>query len=221
VSAIAFFDVTDPKSLNELVHGAAPFHSDMSATSTAFAVASKVDQPDWQPDIALPYDVLHVVMKFYTDFRLEEIEHFANDPVLAKSREKIKKVRIEWPIVPILQTCKMLHDMAIPLLYHTVVTTGSTMTRAFLDGPALASYKHARKICFQNAGKSAISPVNDRLTQGLLLWTIANPEVHVLLKSSVQHTIDACAGCLTSRPPIKVMRLSGSVVNSVESLLLL
>jgi hypothetical protein len=194
----------------------------MSATSIALAVASKVDQPDWQPDIALPFDVLHVVMKFYTDFRLEEVEHSANDPVMAKAREKYKELHAEWPIVPILQTCKMLHDMVIPLLYHTVVTTGSTMTRAFLGGPALASYKHTREICFQNAGKSAISPVNDRLTQGLLLWAIANPEIHGLLKSSVQHVIDTCAGCLrTSRPPIRIMRLSGSVIKSVERLLLL
>jgi hypothetical protein len=194
----------------------------MSTTSVRPTVAPKIDQRDWQPDIALPYDVLHVVMKFYTGFRLEEVETFADDPEVAKAREKSKKIHIEWPIAPILQTCKMLHDMVIPLLYHTVVTTGSTTTRAFLGGPALASYKHTRDICFQNAGKSAINPVNDRLTQGLLLWTIANPEVHGLLKSSVQHVIDTCAGCLrTSRPPIRIMRLSGSVINSVERLLLL
>lgn len=194
----------------------------MSATSVRPTVAPKVDQFDWQPDITLPYDVLHVVMKFYTGFRLEEVEIFADDPEVAKAREKSKKIHIEWPITPILQTCKMLHDMVIPLLYHTVVTTGSRTTRAFLGGPALASYKHTRRIRFQNVGISALSPVSDRLTQGLLVWIIEKPEVHGLLRSSVQHATDAYAGCLrTSRPPIKVMRLSGSVINSVERLLLL
>lgn len=192
----------------------------MSTTSTALAVVPEVRQPGWQPDISLPYDVLHIVLDFYTRLRLEEVESCVDHPRAAQLRKRGKKIGTEWPILPILETCKLFHAMGVPLLYRTVAITSSLMTKRFLSCLALASYKNVQELRIRDADKDDIGIVDDRMIQAFVISAAEEAGVYNRLKSSVSGLKDLRREWFRGgRFRIRVMKLRGTAVNAIPLLL--
>jgi hypothetical protein len=194
----------------------------MSATSTTLAVVPNVDHPNWQPDIALPSDVLHIVIKFYTRFRLEELKNDALDKKREMFRTRYRELPAEWSVLPILQTCRLFYDIAIPLLYRKVVTIGNSKFVTFLEGPAIASFNYIQDLHLRDIGEGSDlhglnKAISDREMQFTLNSVMKDPCLRAGLESSIVEFRNI--RLRKARLPIKVMKIGGTLVQAVRKLL--
>ena len=172
---------------------------DILVNSDAPALSS-----DYQP--ALPYEVMHIVLKLYIEARTREVQtrRYLHLP--------------DYPVIPILTVSKWFHGTTVSLLYADVLLKTRTILKKFLSNPRISSYQHVKRLEIRDAYSDDCYTIIKRTTQILMMWVAIEKDSPSALSSSLDDLDELFVQWLKRRPKISV-RITGDAAFALGSFL--
>jgi hypothetical protein len=84
----------------------------------------------------LPREIICIILEHYLEARAQSL--------VAEKGQRLP--HIQYPVLPIMLTCKWFSQATIPLLYRHVILTGSNSAHSFLLEANRWSYSHVKRI---------------------------------------------------------------------------
>jgi hypothetical protein len=81
-----------------------------------------------QPDIVVPLEITIKILEYYIESRNEEIQKAAKLIPALRSQKGA-----EWPILPIMQSCRLFAVTMIPILYRVVRLFRTSSAGSFIE----------------------------------------------------------------------------------------
>ena len=203
---------SQPSKIASLLSSQRILKSDSLLTPQATAVDMDIlvnsDAPalssDYQP--ALPYEVMHIVLKFYIEARTREVRtgRYSDLP--------------DYPVISILTVSKWFHGTTVSLLYADVTFRRGTILEKFLSRPNISSYQHVKRLEIKDAYFKICYTIIKRTTQILIMWVAIEKDSPDALSSSLDNLDKTFAQWLKRRPKASV-RITGDAAFALGSFL--
>jgi hypothetical protein len=93
-----------------------------------------------QPNIVVPLEITIKIFEYYIELRNEEIQKAAKLIPALRSRGA------EWPILPIMQSCRLFAVTMIPILYRVVRPFNTSSAGSFIEQVDPRSYEAVKEM---------------------------------------------------------------------------